>query len=146
MLLFEPRSAERELESAVRGVVDGECLGSQHRGVTVGHPGDEQPEPDAGSHAGERGKRRHALERLARSFAVHRLEVVEPPGTVEPEVLGELHAAHDLVPWHPLLRDIETKTHRRSLWCRSDGWRHCAERVRLISVEQVGLDSTTIHS
>ena len=38
-------------------------------------------------------------------------EVVEAPGAVEAEVLGELHAADDLVPRHPLLRDIETETH-----------------------------------
>jgi len=41
--------------------------------------------------------------------------VIEAPGAVEAEVLGELHAAHDLVPRHPLLRDIETETHRRNL-------------------------------
>ena len=64
---------------------------------------------------GERGERRHAFEGLARSFAVHGLEVVEAPGAVEAEVLGELHAADDLVPRHPLLRDIETESHRRNL-------------------------------
>ena len=64
---------------------------------------------------GERGQRRHALERLAGPFAVHRLEVVEAPGAVEAELLGELHPAHQLVPRHPLLRHIESESHRRNL-------------------------------
>ena len=35
--------------------------------------------------------------------------VVEAPGAVEAEVLGEPHPADDLVPGHPLLRDVESK-------------------------------------
>ena len=64
-----------------------------------------------GRHPGQRGQRGHALEGLARALAVHRLEVVEAPGAVEPQLLGELHAAHQLVPRHPLLGDVESESH-----------------------------------
>ena len=53
--------------------------------------------------------------------AVHRLEVVEAPGAVEAELLGELHAADDLVPRHPLLGDIESESHGQER-TQSDGW------------------------
>jgi hypothetical protein len=116
VLLVEPRSAERQLQPAVRRVVDGERLGRQHRRVPVGHARDEQTEPDAGRHAGQRGERRHALEGLARPLAVHRLEVVEPPHTVEAQLLRELHPVHELIPRHALLRHIESESH---------GWTRC---------------------
>jgi hypothetical protein len=41
--------------------------------------------------------------------------VIKAPRTVEAQVLAEPDAADHLVPWHPLLRDIEPETHRRSL-------------------------------
>jgi len=41
VLLVVPRGAERQLEPPPGGVVDGEHLGGEHRGVPVGHPGDE---------------------------------------------------------------------------------------------------------
>ncbi len=41
--------------------------------------------------------------------------MIEAPGAVEAEVLGELHAADQLVPRHPLLRYIEAETHRRNV-------------------------------
>ena len=115
VLLVEPRRAERQLEPAVRRVVDRERLRGEHRRVPVGHAGDEQAEADARRDAGQRGERGHPLERLARPLAVHRLEVIEAPRAVEAQLLGELDAAHDLVPRHPLLRDIETKTHHGNL-------------------------------
>ena len=111
VLLVEPGGAERQLEPAVRRVVDRDGLGGQHRRVAVGHTGDEQAEPDARRHAGERGERGHALERLARSLAVHRLEVVEAPHAVEAQLLRELHPADELVPRHALLRHIESESH-----------------------------------
>ena len=89
----------------------GERLGREHRRVPVGHAGDEQAEPDARRHAGQRGERGHALERLARALAVHRLEVVEAPDAVEAQLLGELHPADQLVPRHALLRHIESESH-----------------------------------
>ena len=46
VLLVEPRRAERELEAAVRRVVDRHRLRREHRRVPVGHAGDEQAEPD----------------------------------------------------------------------------------------------------
>src|SRR4029077_10259439 len=85
------------------------------RRVPVGHAGDEQPEPDARRRAGQRGEGRHALERLPGAVAVQRLEVVEAPGAVEAEVLGETDPVDDLVPWHPLLCDVESEAHRRNL-------------------------------
>ena len=57
------------------------------------------------------GQRRHALEGLTRALAVHRLEVVEAPDAVEAEVLGEANPAHELVPGHALLRDVESEPH-----------------------------------
>jgi hypothetical protein len=113
VLLVEPRGAERELEAAVRRVVDRERLGGEHRRVPVRRAGDQQAQADARGLPGERGQRGHALEGLARPLAVHRLEVVEAPGPVEAEVLGELHAGDDLVPRHPLLCDVQSETHRR---------------------------------
>ena len=111
VLLVEPRGAERQLEPAVRRVVDRERLRGEHRRVPVGHAGDEQAEPDARGLPGQRGERGHAVEGLARALAVHRLEVVEAPGAVEAELLGELHPADHLVPGHPLLCDIESEAH-----------------------------------
>ena len=119
VLLVEPRRAERQLEAAVRCVVDGESLRGEDRRVPVGHAGHEQAEPDTRRHAGERGKRRHAVERLTGPVAVHRLEVIEAPHTVEAELFGELSSADHLVPRQPLLRDIESKTHLRKLAARS---------------------------
>ena len=111
VLLVVPGGAERQVEPAVRRVVDGDRLGRQHRRVPVGHAGDEQAEPDARRHAGQCGQRRHALERLARPLAVHRLEVVEAPHAVEAQLLRELHPADELVPRHALLRHIESESH-----------------------------------
>jgi hypothetical protein len=79
--------------------------------VAVGDPGDQQPEPDAGRLPGQCGEGGHALERLARALAVHGLEVVEPPGPVEAQVLGELGPPDHLVPRHPLLGDVESEAH-----------------------------------
>ena len=90
-------------------------LRGEHRRVPVGHAGHEQTEADPRRDAGQRGERGHPLERLARPLAVHRLEVIEAPRAVEAQLLGELHAAHDLVQRHPLLRDIESETHRGNL-------------------------------
>src|SRR5690242_1425145 len=80
--------------------------------MTVRDAGHEQTEPHACRDRGERGKRRVALEALARSAAVHRLEVIEPPDAVEAEVLGEPRPGRDLRPRHPLLGDVETEPHR----------------------------------
>ena len=52
-------------------------------------------------------------------FAIHRLEMVEAPRPVEAELLRELDAADDFVPRHPLLRNIESETHRANLQPRS---------------------------
>ena len=111
VLLVEPGGAERELQAAVRGVVDGHGLGGEHRGVAVGGAGDEQAEADALGDAGEGGEGGHALEGLARALAVHGLEVVEAPGAVEAEPLGQLHAPDDLVPRHALLGHVESEPH-----------------------------------
>src|SRR4029453_12971616 len=115
VLLVEPGGAERQLQAAMRGVVHGQGLGREHRRVAVGHPGHQQAQPDPRRQPRQRGQRRDALEHLARPLAVHRLEVVEAPGAVEAEVRGELHAGDDLVPRHPLLRDIQPETHPRTL-------------------------------
>ena len=58
-------------------------------GMPVGHAGHEQAEPDVGGDAAPRRERGVALEALARSLAVHRLEVVEAPDAVEAELVGE---------------------------------------------------------
>ena len=89
MLLVEPRGAVGELEAAAGRVVDRDRLGREHRGMAVGHAGDEQAEPDLGREAGQRGERGVALEALARALAVHGLEVVEAPEAVEAELVGE---------------------------------------------------------
>ncbi|MEZ5143490.1 MAG: hypothetical protein R2726_13365 [Acidimicrobiales bacterium] len=111
VLLVEPRGAERQDEPAVRRVVDGDRLRRQHRRVAVGHPGDEEAEPDPRGDAGQRGERRHALEGLTGSLAVHRLEVVEAPRALEAELLGQLDTADELVPGHPLLGDVQSEAH-----------------------------------
>ena len=64
---------------------------------------------------GERGEGRHPLEGLARAVAVHRLEMVEAPGAVEAELLGELDAADDLVPGQALLGNVESEAHLTNL-------------------------------
>ena len=92
VLLVEPRRAVRELEPPVRRVVDGDGLGREDRRVPVRHAGDEQPEPDPLGDPAPRGQRRVALEALAGTLAVHRLEVVEAPDPVEAELVGEPHA------------------------------------------------------
>ena len=39
----------------------------------------------------------------------------KPQAPSKPELLGELHAADDLVPRHPLLGDIESESHPGNL-------------------------------
>ena len=77
---------------------NGDGLRGEHGRVPVRRPGHEQAESDARRLACERGERGHPLEGLTGPVAVHGLEVVEPPGTVEAEVLGEADAADQLVP------------------------------------------------
>jgi len=76
---------------------------------------------DARGDPAEGSERGDAVERLARALAVHRLEVVEAPRPVEAEVLGEPHARDDLVPRHPLLRDVDPEAHAAHpilvTWC-----------------------------
>src|SRR3954469_23146265 len=96
-------------------MVDGQRLGGEHRRMPVRHPRDQQAEPDARGHAGQRGQRGHALEGLAWPLAVHRLEVVEPPSAVEAEVLREADPSYQLIPWQPLLRDVQTEAHLANL-------------------------------
>src|SRR5206468_7098104 len=80
----------------------------------VRHARDEQPEAHAFGDPAPRGECRVPLEALSRSLAVHRLEVIETPDTVEAEVVGKARARRDLAPWHPLLRDVQTEPHRAS--------------------------------
>ena len=61
--------------------------------------------------AGQRRERRVALEALAGSLAVHRLEVVEAPHAVEAGLVGELRPVDDLREGHPLLGDVESEPH-----------------------------------
>src|SRR5689334_16804423 len=79
--------------------------------MPVGDPGDEQAEADVFGRARECRERRHSLEAVARPGAVHRLEVVEAPDAGESEVVREARPRHDLVPVHPLLRDVEPVVH-----------------------------------
>ena len=111
MLLVEPCGAEGQLEAAVAGVVDRHRLGRQHRRVAVGRPGHEQTETDARRLPGQRRQRRHPLEGLTGALAVHGLEVVEAPGAVEAEVLGEGDPAGQLVPRDSLLGDVDPEAH-----------------------------------
>src|SRR5690606_17058603 len=90
---------------------DGERLGGVDRRVAVGESGDHHPEPDPGGGACPGRHGGHRLEALPRPFAVHGLEVVEPPDAVEAEFLGELDPGHVLVPGHSLLSYVETKAH-----------------------------------
>src|SRR5207248_8114920 len=46
MLLVEPRGAERELETAMRRVVDRQRLRGEHRRMPVGDARNEKPETD----------------------------------------------------------------------------------------------------
>ena len=71
----------------------------------------ERAEAHALGDAGPRGERGHGLEALPRAVAVHRLEVVEAPRTVEAQVFGVPHAADELVPRHPLLGEVEAEAH-----------------------------------
>jgi len=111
VLSVVPGGAQRQLEASARGVIDGDHLVGEHRRVPVGHSGDEETQPDPRRHPGEDGQGGDAVEGLARSLPVHRLEVIEPPGTVEAEILGEPHPAHHLVEGHPLLSHIEAEPH-----------------------------------
>ena len=114
VLLVEPGGAEREFEPAVRRMVDGQRFCREDRRVPVRHARHQQPEPDAGRHARQGRERRHAFECLARPLAVHRLEMVETPGAVEAELLGELDPADKLIPGDALLGDVETEAHART--------------------------------
>ena len=55
------------------------------------------------------------FEALARTLAVHGLEVVEAPQPVEPELVGEPRPRGDLRPRHPLLRNVDPEFHARGL-------------------------------
>ncbi len=111
VLLVVPGGAEGQLEASARGVVDGHHLVGEHRGVPVGDAGDEEPQPDPRRHPGEGGEGGDPVEGLAWAVAVHRLEVVEPPGPVEAEVLGEPDSADHLVEGHPLLGNVKAEPH-----------------------------------
>ena len=111
MLVLEPCGAEGELQSPVRRVIDRDGLGGEDRRMSVRDACDEQPEPDRRGLTGERGQGRHAVEGFTGALAVHGLEMIETPGSVEAESLGELHPADDLVPRHALLRNIDPESH-----------------------------------
>ena len=111
VLLVEPGRAEGHLEPPMGDVIDGQRLGGVDGRMAVGHPGDEQAEADSGGNTRQGGDVRHALEHLARPVAVHGLEMVEAPNAVEAELFGELRSPHDLVPGHPLRRDVESEAH-----------------------------------
>src|SRR6266567_7907972 len=89
--------------------------------MAVRHAGDEEPEPDRARHAGEGGQRRHALEAVARSLAVHRLEVIEPPRAVESELLAQVCTTDELDPLHPLLADVDPEAHLPSTYLAAPG-------------------------
>ena len=93
------------------GVVHGEGLGGEHRRVAVRDPGDEQPQADPAGDTGQGGERRHPLEAVARTLAVHGFEVVESPRAVVAEVLGEPHAVDELVELHALLGHVDAESH-----------------------------------
>ena len=111
VLGLEPRGAESELQASVAGVIDGDGLRGQDRGVPVGHTGDEQPETYPARRGRQRGECGHTFEALTRTFAVHGDVVVKPPRAVEAERLPESHASDDLVESHPLLGDVDPETH-----------------------------------
>ena len=111
VLVAVPGRAVGKLEPPARRVIDGDGLCRIDRRMAVGHAGDEQSEPDAVACAAQGRERRHTLEALARAFAVHRLEVVEPPDPVEAGVVGEARTRHQLAPRHALLRDIQAESH-----------------------------------
>ncbi len=111
MLLVEPGRAEGQLQTSMRGMVDRQGLGGQHRGMPVGGASDQEAQPYAGGEPAQRRERAHALEGLTRSLAEHGLEVIEAPCTVEAEILGEADPPDQLIPGHPLLRDIEPEPH-----------------------------------
>ena len=113
VLPVEPRGAVGELEPAVRRVVDGDGLGREDRRVPVGHAGDEQPEPCALGDAAPCREGGVPFEALTRPVAVHRLEVVETPDAVEPQLVGEAGTGCHLRPRHPLLGDVESVAHSR---------------------------------
>jgi hypothetical protein len=115
VLTLEPRGADRELEPAVRRVVDRDRLRGEQPERAIGEAGDEQTEAHARGDHGERRHRRVALEALARALAVHGLEVVEAPHAVVAEALGELRAVDDFREGHALRRDVQSDSHARSL-------------------------------
>ena len=90
------------------------ACGREHARVAVRHAGDEQAEPDARRGRRERGQRDHALEAVARTLAVHRLEVVEAPRAGEAARFAERVRATSVVPLDPLLRDIDSELHVRA--------------------------------
>ena len=69
-------------------------------------------EADAFGDAAECGQGRVALEALAGTLSVHRLEVVEAPHAVEAQLLREAGPARELRPGHALLGDVESEPHR----------------------------------
>jgi hypothetical protein len=48
----------------------------------------------------------------ARPVAVHRLEVVEPPGAVEAELFAQARSDNELFSFHALLGDVDGESHR----------------------------------
>jgi hypothetical protein len=111
VLGLEPRGTYRQLQATVAGVVDGDGLRGQDRGVSVRHPGDEQAQSYARCRRRQGSESRHAFKALTGAFAVHRDEVVKAPGAVEAQLLSVPHTIDDIVKSHPLLGNIDSKAH-----------------------------------
>ena len=111
---LEPGGAEREVEAAVRRVIDRHRLRREQRRVPVRDTGDEQSEPDARGRGGQCREGRHTFEAVARTLAVHGLEVVEAPGAGEPALFAEPGPGYQVIPVEALLGDVDTELHHGS--------------------------------
>ena len=110
MLGFVPRRAHGALDTAARQVVHRHDLRREDGRDAVRHAGDERPQPDPRRLARESGEERPPLEARPFGIGVQRLEMVEHPDPVEPGVLGQVRARHDLIPLELVLRDIQIRT------------------------------------
>src|SRR5438105_1719562 len=79
--------------------------------MAIRDAGDQQEEADTSRGKCQRRESGHALETVARPFAVHGHEVIEPPGSVEAECFGKLSSIDDFIEFESLLANVESKAH-----------------------------------
>ena len=117
VLVLMPARAEAEDEPAAADVVDRDGLLEKDRRVAERIARDEDAEADPRGEGGDRGERRPRLVDRVLRRAVGVDEVVDEPGRVEAERLGEAELLEDAIPRLVRLAEEEPEADRDSHRC-----------------------------